>query len=240
MKSNDPKLHKSQAFVVERVKRSDLKGAKYNPRSITEAARRKLKKGLEKLGLLQPVAWNRKSGNVVGGHQRLKILDALAGGEVDYLLDVAVVELDEKQEKEANLLLNTDTVTGDFDLELLAPLLNDASIDIEATGFDAGDVYRLLGEGMTKETELDAIAEKVKAARERYRDIAAKMSAKNQDRDEFYMVVVFRNGKERSEFLAAAGLDENRYQSGAVLAELFRARARAAPEPQHPPASSTD
>ena len=73
--------------------RSLLRAAPYNPRKIHPESQRRLKKALTRLGMLAPVTWNRRSGNLVGGHQRLKLLDELADGATDYELTVAVVDL---------------------------------------------------------------------------------------------------------------------------------------------------
>ena len=54
-------------------KLSDLIPAKYNPREITADALGRLTKSLDELGNLQPITWNAKTGNVVGGHQRLHV-----------------------------------------------------------------------------------------------------------------------------------------------------------------------
>lgn len=107
---------------------------KWNPRKISAAAKKKLKKALESFGLLEPVIVNRNSMKLVGGHQRLACIDALEGHE-DYSLDVSMVELTDKQEKEANLMLNNAELQGEWDIPLLAAVLPD--IDIGNAGFES-------------------------------------------------------------------------------------------------------
>jgi len=51
---------------------------------------------------VEPVIWNQKTGNVVGGHQRLKVLLDLGQTEIDCV----VVDLDPQREKALNLALN--------------------------------------------------------------------------------------------------------------------------------------
>ena len=80
---------------------SELSPAKYNPRTITSDALRRLTKSLSELGNLQPITWNAKTGNIVGGHQRLKCYQALGKDEIE----VWAVWLSETQEKAANLAL---------------------------------------------------------------------------------------------------------------------------------------
>lgn len=101
--------------------------------------RQKLEKNLRKVGLVATVVWNKTTGNVVGGHQRLAALDALEGNG-DYELDVAVVELDDQQEMAQNIFLNNPLVQGTWDIEALAGLLRSNDFDVAASGFDPMDV----------------------------------------------------------------------------------------------------
>lgn len=126
-------LTQYQAFKVERVARGQISGVKWNPRKISPAAKTKLKKALKSFGLLEPVVVNRNTMELVGGHQRLACLDALEDG-TDYALDVSMVELTDKQEREANLMLNNLELTGEWDLPLLAQVLPE--INIENAGFE--------------------------------------------------------------------------------------------------------
>ena len=64
-----------EAYEIKKIKRSQIKLAAYNPRTITDEARKRLKKGLKKFGLVQPLVWNETTGVLVSGHPRLSILD---------------------------------------------------------------------------------------------------------------------------------------------------------------------
>jgi DNA modification methylase len=59
---------------------------------------------------VQPVVWNKRTGNVVGGHQRLRALAAEGATEVD----VAVVDLGDAEEKALNLALNSESIQGSW------------------------------------------------------------------------------------------------------------------------------
>ena len=61
---------------------SDLNPADYNPRKITEEELQRLKQALEKLGDLSGIVENNFSGNLIGGHQRIKVLPADAPIEI--------------------------------------------------------------------------------------------------------------------------------------------------------------
>jgi len=57
------------------MKVKELKPADYNPRVISEARLKMLKKSLDEFGDLSGVVFNVETGQLVGGHQRLKHLD---------------------------------------------------------------------------------------------------------------------------------------------------------------------
>ena len=110
------KLSKYQKFEVEVISRGEIHGADYNPRVISEDARKRLKRMLAKHGLVQPLVWNRRTGNLVSGHQRLSQLDQLERSQ-DYDLQVSVVDVDEREEKILNVQLNNPSMQGDWDMD---------------------------------------------------------------------------------------------------------------------------
>jgi len=131
------------------VKRSEINFASYNPRTISDDARKKLKKNLQSVGLLGGVVWNVRTGNLVSGHQKVAIMDAVnrynpETGENDYEFRVEVVDLDLKTEKEQNLFMNNKAVQGTYDDDMLRSLLSE--IDYTNAGFDDVDL-QLLGLG---------------------------------------------------------------------------------------------
>lgn len=102
----------------ERRAIADLTPAGYNPRTIGKKALKGLQASLREFGLVQPVVWNKRTGTVVGGHQRLKAL--AAAGETH--VDVVVVDLPLEREKALNLALNSEGIQGDWTTEALAML----------------------------------------------------------------------------------------------------------------------
>jgi hypothetical protein len=103
------------------AKLAELVPAAYNPRKIDKAAKRALAKSLERYGVVQDVVVNRRTGNIVGGHQRVDAL--LAVGETE--VPVVWVDLDDKDERALNILLNSPKLSGAFDDRLLNALLVD-------------------------------------------------------------------------------------------------------------------
>lgn len=128
------------------VLRSQINFAAYNPRTITDDARKKLKKNLQTVGLLGGVVWNKRTGNLVSGHQRVAAMDAVNryddDGSNDYEFRVEVVDFDEKTEKEQNLFMNNRNVQGQFDDDLLRKMLSE--VDYSAAGYEETDL-QLLG-----------------------------------------------------------------------------------------------
>ena len=129
---------------------SELSPAKYNPRTISSDSLGRLTKSLSELGNLQPITWNAKTGNIVGGHQRLKCYLALGKDEVE----VWAVWLDEVQEKAANIALNK--LSGEFDMPKLKDILEEidvGEIDVDITGFSLEEISKMMEASMPEETE---------------------------------------------------------------------------------------
>jgi hypothetical protein len=114
-------------LVTKKMRLADLQKADYNPRSITAEAMKGLKKSLTEFGLVQPIIWNKRSGNIVGGHQRYDAM--VAQGMVD--TEVVVVDLSDAKEKALNLVLNNHAIAGDF--------TEDAHLLLDEIKFDLGD-----------------------------------------------------------------------------------------------------
>lgn len=227
-----------QTGTVVRVQRRDLQGADYNPRQLSKPARQRLKANIGKVGLLGPaIVWNKTTGNVVSGHQRLSVLDALEDGE-DYALDVTMVEMSPAQEREQNVFMNSPDAQGEFDIGLLAELLTDADLEVdwkamgldritvEAVLADAGDVDIDSFFADDDRNESDA-AKKIKTDAERiasvkrsdtYRD--EKMAERGEA--ESYVTLVFESDAACSAFLERVGQPNDRkHVDGHAVAEAL-------------------
>ena len=129
---------------IEKRKIDELIPAIYNPRkdlTINDPEYKKIKRSIETFGYVDPIIVNERTGVIVGGHQRLKVLKDLGYEEIE----VSVVNLDEKQEKALNIALNK--ISGEWDFELLKDLLeelDDGSFDVELTGFDMDELEKLM------------------------------------------------------------------------------------------------
>ncbi|MCB9854662.1 MAG: DNA modification methylase [Phycisphaerales bacterium] len=132
-------------LTIRLIPISRINPAPYNPRKDLQpgdAEYEKLKRSLDTFGCVEPLVWNQQTGNLVGGHQRFKVLRER--GEVK--VSVSVVDLALEQEKALNIALNK--VQGDWDEDLLAALLQDLGgdpgFDVSITGFDQAELGELL------------------------------------------------------------------------------------------------
>jgi DNA modification methylase len=93
--------------------------------------------------LVEPLVWNKQTGNLVGGHQRLKVLKEQGAKEVE----VSVVDLSGTKEKALNIALNK--AQGDWDFPKLKDLLQEldtGEFDINITGFDEAEIEELVNQ----------------------------------------------------------------------------------------------
>ena len=206
-------------YDIQVLHRIDLKGAPYNPRKISDEAKKKLRDNIQKRGLMEPLVWNKRTGNVVSGHQRLDVLDALHGGR-DYSLRVAVVDLDEQTEKEQNIFFNNLEAQGDWDLPKLEEIFK-TDIHIDATGFDMADVFDMFGDSPFIENPqtLETLSENLREAHKTLVTITKRMD--ERENPDFYLVVVFPSYKERKEWTDKLGLEDTRYTSREKLEQAF-------------------
>lgn len=214
-------------YEIVEIHRTEAKNAKYNPRILSDAARRKLKAGIEKLGNLAPIIWNRRTGNIVGGHQRMSTFDAVYGTK-NYRLRVSAVDLDDKQEIEANILLNNPQAQGDFDFEKLGDLFK-SDIDFAAAGFDSADVFKLFGEDVFAERKdggekLLKLGDELAENQQRIKREVENMSSKRDDAA-FYLVFVFRDTAEVDGVLGRFNLPADQWQSGDDLVAVLEKAA---------------
>lgn len=147
---------------ILRKKIRDMDRAAYNPRIDLipgDTEYENLRRSITTYGMLIPVIWNKRTNRVVGGHQRLTVLE----NEGETETDVSVVDLDETQEKQFNVALNK--VEGGWDEEKLAELLMELGEDATLTGFTQQEIDSLtndidsLIDGETVDEELKAIEE---------------------------------------------------------------------------------
>ncbi len=147
---------------VTNVSTTDLRqmAAPYNPRKISDHDLVALGRSLATFGVVEPVVVNKRTGRIVGGHQRVKAAEASGIEE----LPVVYVDLDEPAEKQLNIALNR--ISGEFDFDKLGDILKEletGGFDLDLTGFTQTEIDDLIrgmeppdDEGLT---DADAVPE---------------------------------------------------------------------------------
>lgn len=149
---------------IRRIPISKIKAAAYNPRKNLKPGDpeyEKLVKSIDEFDCVEPLVWNRRTGNLVGGHQRLKAL--VARGDTD--VACSVVDLPLEKEKALNIALNK--ISGYWDEKKLGTLLDELirvpDFDVEVTGFDFPEaselIDRLLLDTADEEDDFDVESE---------------------------------------------------------------------------------
>lgn len=139
---------------------SDLSPADYNPRTITDAARKGLQKSLTQFGDLSGVVYNARTGNLVAAHQRREALlesdfdvgairwgkpfEGVKGEEREGWFEfgngarfrVRLVDWPETFEKAANVSANNPHISGGFADGLAAVLADIDFSDFEDLRLD--------------------------------------------------------------------------------------------------------
>lgn len=134
---------KEQKMNIKTLKTADLRPANYNPRrdlKPDDVDYQKLRRSIQEFGYVEPIIWNERTGTVVGGHQRLKVLIEQGIEEIECV----IVNLEEKDEKILNVLLNK--AKGRWDIEKLSDILqelNEAG-EMENTGYEDWEFQSLM------------------------------------------------------------------------------------------------
>ena len=222
--NDQQRLSRYQRFNIQRIPRAMLKEAPYNPRVMGEHEHKLLNKSLKKSGLVETIVWNKRTGYVVGGHQRLSELDKLEGGK-DYSLDVCVIDVSEQEEREINIKLNNSNLMGEYDAEKLAALFIEDGVNFADAGFSALDIHlnfdtpqanAILGTDREEEPEVVSDIEKINEIKERRKTSKERANLKNTA--EFFKVIVFDSMESMDEFTKYFGFPvEPRYIDGEEL-----------------------
>lgn len=231
------------------LNRSAIHFAGYNPRKIDEEARKTLKRGIKKYGLVGGIVVNKKTGmTLVSGHQRLSVMDELQKyPENDYRIRVDVINVDEQQEKELNLLMNNPNAMGTWDFDALAQIIPD--IDWKSAGLTDADLNMIgvdyllqteeessmadaLEDLMSPVTELKE-AEKAERQAERQMERAEKVAhmkdvkqqvkeaaQKQAENMDAYVMLSFDTYEAKAAFCMRFGYDENtKFLKGEVFSD---------------------
>lgn len=132
-------------MTTQELEFSRVNLAAYNPRVELQPADQEWKDieaSLDEFGQVVGLVWNQRTGNLVGGHQRIRIMRHRGRDTAHF----TVVDLDLEAEKRLNLVLNR--VTGRWDNQKLNAMLGDlrtAGLSLERLGFTQLELQKVLG-----------------------------------------------------------------------------------------------
>jgi len=200
---------------------SDLKLAAYNPRRMTDKQETDLTNSLNQFSLADPVIIN-KNNNVIGGHQRIKILKKQGVKEIDVRVPDRL--LVQEEEKELNLRLNKNI--AEWDEILLTEFSLDVLKNVGFTNLELG----------ISDVEFSPPPESVMKNLEDLKAIRKKGNEKVQEKTdtEKYLVIVFKSRAEKEKVLKKfnLALDERYIPAECVFLEItkkFSVSQKAAP-----------
>lgn len=150
---------------LEKIKIIDMSPAGYNPRTITEDEKTRLKNSIDNFGIVEPILIALQNNNqIIGGHQRFQILWEQYLLDNDLYAELNLLRLNdsygwvfpdngitldsEDMEKALNLVLNNTKVMGSFDENKLRNIFNDlqeSGFNTSLTGFNNDDILGFQG-----------------------------------------------------------------------------------------------
>lgn len=134
------------AAEYQKIELSRIIPAPYNPRvdlQPEDPEYQTIKKSILDHGFIQPIVYNKRTGNAVGGNQRLKILKELGIEEtICAVIDVPLI-----REMEISVALNRhDNLWDREKLREIMLQFRDEGYDATSTGFDQNEIASLTQE----------------------------------------------------------------------------------------------
>lgn len=230
-------ITKFQTSKSAELLRSAINFAEYNPRKISDFASTQLRKNIRRVGLVGGIIVNERTMHIVSGHQRIRQIDKLEAynpetKENDYLLRVDMIDVDEKTEIEQNIFMNSSTVQGEFDIDILKTIIPE--IDYKNAGLDEADL-NLIGVEIFKdqfesgvsvlEQSLVDVMRPIEERKEEIKNLKKKIiadaSAKVDGLDS-YITLNFRNINEKRAFMKRFGFDpDEKFIDGHSFSEMI-------------------
>lgn len=119
--TSSPATSSPMQHEIRTMRLADLAPNERNPRRIDPKNAKALRASIERWGLVEPLIWNKRTGQLVGGHQRRRQMLALGIEETN----VVVVDIEEHEELALNVTLNNPHAQGRFDDDAIAEMLDE-------------------------------------------------------------------------------------------------------------------
>lgn len=116
-------------LTIEEIPIGRVNAAPYNPRRALKPGDHEyetVRRSLAEFALVEPLVWNRRTGNLVSGHLRFEILK----GQGETVVPCSIVDLPLEKEKALNVTLNNPNVGGQWDGGSLATLLREIEANL--------------------------------------------------------------------------------------------------------------
>ena len=105
----------------------------------------KLKDSIIHHDYAEPIIWNKRTGYIISGHQRLQVMKDIAEEKGDPLTEVEVVVVDMPENRADTLMVAVNKITGMWDNEKLSALFEQLSEeDLKYTGYEEFEIETLL------------------------------------------------------------------------------------------------
>lgn len=210
--------------------RSQIHPADYNPREIGEGERSTLKRGLRNFGLLGGIVVNRGTGyTIVSGHQKVSLLDEMAGyPEKDYRIKAEVIDVDQKTEMEINFFMNNPSAQGRWNEPKVRILLG--QIDPKRAGFSDLDLAAFGVRIETPEISVaasdikdvqrtsDELREQRKEAVKRTKEHIREQAVERAEEADSFVTISFTSAEAKRHFCARFGYSPSeRFINGEAL-----------------------
>jgi ParB-like chromosome segregation protein Spo0J len=142
--------HQENAVTLDitYVDPAELRPAEYNPRTISDAALKRLATLLDTHGFVDPIIARRADRLIIGGHQRVRA-NAMRTTPDERVPVVFLDGISDPQAKALNVALNNAEAQGRYDDDRLADLLAEIGDEVDlaaATGFADEVLAELTGE----------------------------------------------------------------------------------------------
>ena len=126
--------------------------------------------------------------------------------ENDYTLEVAAIDVSEKDERTLNVQLNNTSMMGEFDLDVLRDM--SAGLDLDDLGFSDSDLDLIFGEGGGEIGEMMTDTPEVTESKDKLDEIKAEREKMNTEKEaensaSFYFIVVCDNEEQRTRLMNA-------------------------------------
>ena len=123
---------------IETLNIADIRASSFNPRITLEKGSREyeaIADSIREFGFVEPLVVNSHNMCCLGGHQCLSVLKDMGVESVECVM---VEEPDQAREKALCVALNR--IKGEWDMDMLAALLQDEAVFSLPTGFEEGEV----------------------------------------------------------------------------------------------------